>query len=40
MSQRLGLSAVNAVFLLAFIMIFSVAFLAIARPSLTKKARF
>jgi multiple sugar transport system permease protein len=36
-SQRLGLSAVNAIFLLVFIMLFSLAFLAIARPALSKK---
>jgi len=37
MSQRLGLAAVNAVFLLAFILLLSVAFLIIARPALAKK---
>jgi multiple sugar transport system permease protein len=37
MSQRLGLAAVNAVFLLAFILVLSVAFLAIARPALSKR---
>ena len=36
-SQRLGLSAVNAIFLLVFIMLFTLAFLAIARPALSKK---
>lgn len=36
-SQRLGLSAVNAIFLLIFITLFSMAFLAIARPALSKK---
>jgi multiple sugar transport system permease protein len=36
-SQRLGLSAVNAIFLLIFIMLFSIAFLMIARPALSKK---
>jgi multiple sugar transport system permease protein len=37
MSQRLGLAAVNAIFLLAFIALLSVAFLVIARPALAKK---
>jgi len=37
MSQRLGLAAVNAIFLLAFIILLSVAFLIIARPALSKK---
>jgi multiple sugar transport system permease protein len=37
MSQRLGLAAVNAVFLLAVIVLLSVAFLIIARPALAKK---
>jgi multiple sugar transport system permease protein len=37
MSQRLGLAAVNAVFLLAFILLLSIAFLMIARPALSKK---
>ena len=37
MSQRLGLAAVNAVFLLAFILLLSVAFLIIARPALARK---
>ena len=37
MSQRLGLSAVNAIFLLIFIMIFSLGFLMMARPALSKK---
>jgi multiple sugar transport system permease protein len=37
MSQRLGLAAVNAVFLLAFILVLSVAFLTIARPALSKR---
>jgi len=36
-SQRLGLSAVNAIFLLVFIMLFSIAFLMIARPALSKR---
>jgi multiple sugar transport system permease protein len=36
-SQRLGLSAVNSVFLLIIIMLFSIAFLMIARPALSKK---
>ena len=36
-SQRLGLSAVNAIFLLVFIMLFTLVFLAIARPALMKK---
>jgi multiple sugar transport system permease protein len=36
-SQRLGLSAVNSIFLLVFIMLFSIAFLLIARPALSKK---
>ena len=37
MSQRLGLAAVNAIFLLAFILVLSVAFLTIARPALSKR---
>jgi multiple sugar transport system permease protein len=37
MSQRLGLAAVNAIFLLAFILALSVAFLTIARPALSKR---
>jgi len=37
MSQRLGLAAVNAVFLLFFILLLSMAFLMIARPALSKK---
>ena len=37
MSQRLGLAAVNAIFLLAFIILLSMAFLIIARPALSKK---
>ena len=37
MSQRLGLAAVNAIFLLAFILLLSIAFLIIARPALSKK---
>ncbi|NWF54207.1 MAG: sugar ABC transporter permease [Syntrophaceae bacterium] len=37
MSQRLGLAAVNAIFLLAFILLLSMAFLIIARPALSKK---
>ena len=37
MSQRLGLAAVNAVFLLVFILLLSVAFLMIARPALARK---
>jgi multiple sugar transport system permease protein len=37
MSQRLGLAAVNAIFLLVFIILLSMAFLMIARPSLSKK---
>ncbi len=37
MSQRLGLAAVNAIFLLAFILLLSMAFLVIARPALSKK---
>jgi multiple sugar transport system permease protein len=37
MSQRLGLAAVNSIFLLAFIILLSVAFLIIARPALSKK---
>jgi multiple sugar transport system permease protein len=37
MSQRLGLAAVNAIFLLAFIILLSVAFLIIARPALSRK---
>ncbi len=37
MSQRLGLAAVNAVFLLAFILLLSMAFLLIARPTLAKR---
>lgn len=37
MSQRLGLAAVNAIFLLAFILLLSVAFLTIARPALSKR---
>ena len=37
MSQRLGLAAVNAIFLLAFILVLSVAFLTIARPTLSKR---
>jgi multiple sugar transport system permease protein len=37
MSQRLGLAAVNAIFLLAFILLLSVAFLIIARPALSRK---
>ena len=36
-SQRLGLSAVNAIFLLVFIVLFSIAFLIIARPALSKR---
>lgn len=37
LSQRLGLASVTAVFLLAFILLLSVAFLLIARPALAKK---
>jgi multiple sugar transport system permease protein len=37
MSQRLGLAAVNSIFLLAFIIVLSMAFLIIARPALSKK---
>jgi multiple sugar transport system permease protein len=37
MSQRLGLAAVNSVFLLVFIILLSVAFLMVARPTLSKK---
>jgi multiple sugar transport system permease protein len=37
MSQRLGLAAVNSIFLLAFIILLSVAFLIIARPALSRK---
>lgn len=37
MSQRLGLAAVNAIFLLVFIILLSMAFLMIARPTLSKK---
>lgn len=37
LSQRLGLAAVNALFLLAFILLLSLAFLMIARPALAKK---
>jgi multiple sugar transport system permease protein len=37
MSQRLGLAAVNALFLLVFIILLSVAFLMVARPTLSKK---
>ena len=37
LSQRLGLASVNAVFLLAFILLLSLAFLLIARPALAKK---
>ncbi|MBP1719902.1 MAG: uncharacterized protein H6Q43_3340 [Deltaproteobacteria bacterium] len=37
MSQRLGLAAVNAIFLLVFIILLSMAFLIIARPALSKK---
>ena len=37
LSQRLGLASVNAVFLLVFILLLSLAFLLIARPSLAKK---
>jgi multiple sugar transport system permease protein len=37
MSQRLGLAAVHAIFLLAFIVLLGVAFLIIARPALSKK---
>jgi multiple sugar transport system permease protein len=37
MSQRLGLAAVNAIFLLVFIIVLSMAFLMIARPTLSKK---
>ena len=37
MSQRLGLAAVNSIFLLVFIIFLSVAFLIIARPALSKK---
>jgi multiple sugar transport system permease protein len=37
MSQRLGLAAVNAIFLLAFILVLSVAFLIIARPALSRR---
>jgi hypothetical protein len=37
MSQRLGLAAVNSIFLLAFILLLSMAFLIIARPALSKK---
>jgi multiple sugar transport system permease protein len=37
LSQRLGLASVNAVFLLAFILLLSLAFLLIARPTLAKK---
>jgi len=37
LSQRLGLASVNAIFLLAFILLLSLAFLLIARPALAKK---
>jgi multiple sugar transport system permease protein len=37
LSQRLGLASVNAVFLLIFILLLSLAFLLIARPALAKK---
>jgi multiple sugar transport system permease protein len=37
MSQRLGLAAVHAIFLLVFILVLSVAFLTIARPALSKR---
>jgi multiple sugar transport system permease protein len=37
MSQRLGLAAVHAVFLLAFILLLSLAYLLIARPTLARK---
>ncbi len=37
MAQRLGLAAVNAVFLLVFILALSMAFILIARPALAKK---
>ncbi|MCX5819496.1 MAG: sugar ABC transporter permease [Deltaproteobacteria bacterium] len=37
MSQRLGLAAVNALFLLVFIILLSAAFLMVARPTLSKK---
>jgi multiple sugar transport system permease protein len=37
MSQRLGLAAVNAVFLLIFILLLSLAYLLIARPTLARK---
>jgi multiple sugar transport system permease protein len=36
-AQRLGLAAVNALFLLAFILLLSMAFLIIARPAFAKK---
>jgi multiple sugar transport system permease protein len=36
-AQRLGLAAVNALFLMAFILLLSMAFLIIARPAFTKK---
>ncbi len=37
MAQRLGLAAVNAIFLLVFILLLSMAFLMIARPALARK---
>jgi len=37
LSQRLGLASVNAIFLLAFILLLSLGFLMIARPALAKK---
>ncbi|MBM4331966.1 MAG: sugar ABC transporter permease [Deltaproteobacteria bacterium] len=37
LSQRLGQASVNAVFLLVFVILLSLAFLLIARPALTKK---
>jgi multiple sugar transport system permease protein len=37
LSQRLGLASVNAIFLLAFILLLSLVFLLIARPALEKK---
>jgi multiple sugar transport system permease protein len=37
LSQRLGHASVNAIFLLAFILLLSLAFLLIARPALAKK---
>ena len=37
MSQRLGLASVNAIFLLIFILLLSMAFLMIARPALSKR---